>query len=132
MNTRNSGFYFLALAVACTQAFALPGSDSAPSNAKPAAASRPQASEPHRAPERKDLRTEAVSAADQRAKRGSDLRLALVPQNSNLKPQGGLANVADVSTPEALPERHLNAKERQEMRELLRQQRLKTQAGLQN
>ena len=44
----------------------------------------------------------------------------------------GLANVADVSAPEALPERHLNAKERQEMRELLRQQRLKTQAGLQN
>ncbi len=130
MNTLKSSFYFLALAAVGMQAFAQPGSEPARSAAKAGPAARPQASEPQRAPERKDPRPD--SAADQRAKRGSDLRLALVPQTSNSKAQGGLANVADVSTPEALPEHHLNAKERQEMRELLRQQRLKLQAGPQN
>ena len=83
---------------------------------------------------------------DLRAKRGTDLRLSLMPQKTNgnagaasgagakAKPadsfdksQGGLANVSDISGGDTLPEHHLSTQERQEMRLLLRQQRLKPQ-----
>jgi hypothetical protein len=107
------------------QAFAQTDVAPAPSAAEASSAARPQAAEPLKTPGHKDLR----------AKRGTDLRLALVPKNSNAnsntsaaaKPLGGLSNVSDVSTADFSPEHHLNAKERQEMRELLRQQRLKQQ-----
>ena len=91
---------------------------------------RAPATEPKKASEKKE--SPADAAANLRARRGSDLRLALLPQNSQLKTQGSLANVADGSTPEPLPEHHLNVKERQEMRELLRQQRLKLQGAKEN
>ena len=89
--------------------------------ARSAASTRPRAADPQKAPATKDTGV----------KRGTDLRLALMPQNSNLnanvKGQGGLANVSDISGSNPPPEHHLNAKERQEIRELLRQQRLKQQ-----
>lgn len=98
--------------------------------------------EPQKLPAQKDLR----------AKRGTDLRLALMPQkvDGNVapvvgakvitkstksaqstepldKPQGGLATVSDISGGDTPPEHHLSALERQEMRVLLRQQRQKQQ-----
>ena len=139
MRTLKSSFYFLALAVFCVQTFAQAAPEPAHVSAKASQAARPQATDPHRMPEKKNLRPD--SAPDHRAKRGMDLRMALMPQNSNLnagsgnsnaRSQGGLANIADMSTPESSPEHHLNAKERQEMRELLRQQRLMLQGGPQN
>ena len=125
MKSLKSSFCLAFLAVVGAQAFAQPAAEATRSDATAGAVIRPLAATPHKASGQKDTR------ADMGAKRGTDLRLALMPQNynanTNLKTQGGLANVADVSTPESLPEHHLNAKERQEMRELLRQQRLKQQ-----
>ena len=121
------------LAVLCAKAFAQPASAPARSNAVAGPVPHAGAVDPVKMSGQKDARvdTRAVNRADSSAKRGSDLRLALTPQNmnssttANLKTQGGLATVADTSTPEPLPEHHLNVKERLEMRELLRQQRLK-------
>jgi hypothetical protein len=117
MKTLTGNFCWFLLAGFSAHAFA----QTAAEPGRSSAAARPQASEPLKTPGPKD----------NGAKRSTDLRLALMPQNSNtsatLKTQGSLANVSDVSTPDSLPEHHLNVKERQEMRELLRQQRLKQQ-----
>lgn len=118
------GFCFALLALLGARALAQHASESARVTAP---AAHPRTVEPQKASAQKDVRPEI------RPKRGTDLRLALMPMNSNSssnangKAQGGLANVADISGPESLPEHHLNVKERQEMRELLRQQRLKQQ-----
>lgn len=140
MKTLTSSLYFLALIAVCVQGFAQAATEPARIiTSKAGLAAHRQTIEPQKAPEKKDLPPN--SAADQRAKRGTDLRLALMLQsshlntssgNSNLKTQGGIAHVADMSTPEPLPEHQLNVKERQEMRELLRQQRSKLQGGPQN
>ena len=130
MKSLASTFYLLALATACGQVFSQPAHDLQRSSAKAGAAMRAPATEPKKASEKKE--SPADAAANLRARRGSDLRLALLPQNSQLKTQGSRANVADGSTPEPLPEHHLNVKERQEMRELLRQQRLKLQGAKEN
>ena len=127
------GNFFLLLLISVS-AQAQAGSPAEPARSMPAAskASPSQVPESHKVAGQKD------QGIDRRAKRGTDLRLALMPQNPSsnpsaaLKPQGGLSNVADVSTPDLSSEYHLNAKERQEIRELLRQQRLKLQAGPQN
>ena len=136
MSTLKSSLYFFALSAFCVQALAQAAPSPAHATAKGSPAAGLQATEPLKMPEKKNLRPD--SAAGDRVKRGMDLRLALMPQNPSsnpsaaLKPQGGLSNVADVSTPDLSSEYHLNAKERQEIRELLRQQRLKLQAGPQN
>ena len=80
--------------------------------------------------------TDAQTAADERARRGSDLRLALQPLKAgavsnlrpapaNLKPGAEGTNVADATELDQVPGRHLNAKEREEMRHQLRQQRVR-------
>jgi hypothetical protein len=117
MKILTGNFCLFILAGFGAQAFA----QTAVEPARSTAAARPHATESHKTPGQKDAG----------AKRTTDLRLALMPQNSNtsgnLKTQGSLSNVSDVSAPDSLPEHHLNVKERQEMRELLRQQRLKQQ-----
>lgn len=73
---------------------------------------------------------------DLRARRGSDLRLALQPlkagtsSNSrpdptNLKPGSEATKLADATEPDSPPDRHLTAKQRDEMRQQLRQQRIR-------
>ena len=82
--------------------------------------------ETQQAPDEKDLR----------ARRGSDLRQALQPLKagtaSNLRPAPATpkpgadgTSVADATQPDSPPERHLTAKEREEMRQQLRQQRIR-------
>jgi hypothetical protein len=119
MKISRISFYFVVLAAVGAKVLAQVAHEQARANGTEGPKMQPQAVEPQKTSGQKDIR----------AKRGTDLRLALVPQNANasLKTQGGLANVSDISTPESLPEHHLNVKERQEMRELLRQQRLKQQ-----
>lgn len=116
---------FAVLGMCSALVFAQPEAVPARSHAAEGIATRPQTADPQKAPGHKDGR------ANPQGKRGTDLRLALTPQNTNvngnLKSQGGLANVADSSTSDSSPEHHLNVKQRQEMRELLRQQRLKQQ-----
>ena len=123
MLNRYLSFAFVGLFSA--QAFGQPAPAPARSTAPAGPATRAQAVDPQKTSGHKDGR------ADSQGKRGTDLRSALTPQNTNLngnlKTQGGLANVTDNSTPDSSPEHHLNVKERQEMRELLRQQRLKQQ-----
>lgn len=120
-------FFFLLLISVSAQAQARSPAEPARSTPAVSKASTAQVSESHKVAGQKD------SGIDLRAKRGTDLRLALMPQNPSsnpsaaLKPLVGLSNVADVATPDLSPEYHLNAKERQEIRELLRQQRLKIQ-----
>ncbi len=116
-------FFFFVLAAVGARVLAQAAHEQARANATESSKAQSQVVEPQKVSGQKDVR------ADTRAKRGTDLRLALVPHNANpnSKTPGGLANVSDISTPETLPEHHLNVKERQEMRELLRQQRLKQQ-----
>ena len=94
--------------------------------ARPGAVSPAKAGEAHTATEERDLR----------ARRGSDLRLALQPlkagaasnlrpANASLKPGAEGTNVADTTEPESMRDRHLSAKEREEMRHQLRQQRIR-------
>ncbi len=94
--------------------------------ARPGAVSPAKAGEAHTATEERDLR----------ARRGSDLRLALQPlkagaasnlrpANASLKPGAEGTNVADATEPESMRDRHLSAKEREEMRHQLRQQRIR-------
>lgn len=94
--------------------------------ARPGAVSPAKAGEAHTATEERDLR----------ARRGSDLRLALQPlkagaasnlrpANASLKPGAEGTNVADATEPESVRDRHLSAKEREEMRHQLRQQRIR-------
>lgn len=125
MKMLNRCLSFAVLGMCSAQVFAQPEGVPERSNAAAGLATRSQAVDPQKAPGHKDGR------ADLQGRRGRDLRLALTPQNTNvngnLKMQGGLENVADSSTPDSSPEHHLNVKQRQEMRELLRQQRLKQQ-----
>ena len=121
MKILTKSFCFTCLAVLAAHAFAQP--PSAPARANATAGTKPHSpAVDHQ---------KATGQKDPRVKRGTDLRLALMPQNSNAnassKTQGGLANASDLSIAEPQPEHHLNLKERQEMRELLRQQRLKQQ-----
>ena len=117
MKTLTSKLCLFLLAGFGANAFAQALAEPARSMASP----RPKAADPHKAPAPKDTGV----------KRGADLRLALTPSNpnpnANVKGQEGLANVSDISSANPPPEHHLNAKERQEIRELLRQQRLKQQ-----
>ena len=121
MKILTKSFCFTFLAVLAAHALAQPASAPARANAAAGPKAHSQAVDPQKASGQKDTHV----------KRGTDLRLALMPQNSNAnaasKTQGGLANASDISSAEPQPEHHLNLKERQEMRELLRQQRLKQQ-----
>ena len=112
----------LLLTVLCANAQAQPSL--AP--ARTGAVSPAKAGEAHTATEERDLR----------ARRGSDLRLALQPlkagaasnlrpANASLKPGAEGTNVADATEPESVRDRHLSAKEREEMRHQLRQQRIR-------
>ncbi len=120
----------LLLTVLCVnlQAQAQPQPQAQPSlaPARPGAVSPAKAGEAHTATEERDLR----------ARRGSDLRLALQPlkagaasnlrpANASLKPGAEGTNVADATEPESMRDRHLSAKEREEMRHQLRQQRIR-------
>lgn len=119
MKILTKSFCFTCLAVLAAQTLAQSASGSGRANATAGPKAHSQAVDPPKAAGQKDARV----------KRGTDLRLALMPQNSNAnagsKTQGGLANASDISTADSAPEHHLNLKERQDMRELLRQQRLK-------
>lgn len=121
MRILTKSFCITCLAVLAAPALAQPTSAPARPNVTTGPKAHASAVDPPKASGQKDTR----------AKRGTDLRLALMPQNSNAnagsKTPGGLANASDISTPESQPDHHLNLKERQEMRELLRQQRLKQQ-----
>ena len=121
MRILTKSFCFTFLAVLTAHALAQPTSAPARANATAGTKAHAPAVDPQKASGQKDPRV----------KRGTDLRLALMPQTSNAnagsKTQGGLANASDISSAEPQPEHHLNLKERQEMRELLRQQRLKQQ-----
>ena len=78
----------------------------------------------------------AQPEAEPRARRGSDLRLALQPLKAGAandvrvvpasqKPGNEGTRVADAAEPDSARERHLTAKEREEMRQQLRQQRIR-------
>ena len=118
----------LLLTVLCVNLQAQPQPQAQPSlaPARPGAVSPAKAGEAHTATEERDLR----------ARRGSDLRLALQPlkagaasnlrpANASLKPGAEGTNVADATEPESMRDRHLSAKEREEMRHQLRQQRIR-------
>lgn len=127
MKTLMNWFCFALMALLSAKAFAQGSPAPVRSNGPADSAVRAQPVDSSKAIAQKEAH------AANRARRGTDLRMALTPQNTNsgvngnLKLQGGVANVADTSTGDPSPEHHLNIKERQEMRELLRQQRLKQQ-----
>ncbi len=80
----------------------------------------------------------AADSKDQSGKRGSELRQVLKPHKTNTatntkdsvnltdpngKYRSETTNLIEIAAPEAATERHLTAKEREELRQQLRQQR---------